>query len=203
MHPLAQVTHSLTRCKNPQPLEPQLSGKENLDSGCENESPTTSAGAKKQPSRSTKKRVVYFDKSESDLDKNDFSNDGRRTSHAVLCSLTSEKKPRAIAIIGEWSCDKCTYRHRYHAQICIMCNANRDDKVKDGEKPSYSTSSSSSSSAKSAITMTSKREWSLVDEKDYATKDVPNARIVTPMDLEEVSTMIDFICYCSISYAAN
>ena len=32
-------------------------------------------------------------------------------------------------------------------------------------------------------------------------EDVPDARIVTPTDLVEVSTMIDLICYCSTSYA--
>ena len=73
---------------------------------------------------------------------NDFSNDGRRTSHAVFCSSTSEKKPRVVAIIGEWSCNKCTYQHRDPAQICIMCNVNHDDKDKADEKPSYSSSSS-------------------------------------------------------------
>ena len=45
-HALARVTHSLLRCKNPRPLEPQSSGKENLDSSCGNEFPTTSASAK-------------------------------------------------------------------------------------------------------------------------------------------------------------
>jgi len=53
------------------------------------------------------------------------------------------------------------------------------------------------------MTMASKREWSLADEKDYATKYVPDACIVTPTDLEEVSTMIDLICFCLTSYATN
>ena len=34
-------------------------------------------------------------------------------------------------------------------------------------------------------------------------KDVPDARIITPTDLEEVRTMIDLICYCLTSYATN
>ena len=36
-------------------------------------------------------------------------------------------------------------------------------------------------------------------------EDVPDAdaRIVTPTDLEEVSTMIDLICFCLTSYATN
>jgi hypothetical protein len=73
----------------------------------------------------------------------DFSNDRRRTSRAVFCSSsTSEKKRRVVAIIGRWSCDKCTYQHRYPAQICVTCNTNRDDKDIDGKKPSYSSSSS-------------------------------------------------------------
>jgi hypothetical protein len=49
------------------------------------------------------------------------------------------------------------------------------DKVVIGDKQSYSSSSSSSSSVQSAMTTASKREWSIVDEKDYATEDVPNA----------------------------
>ena len=34
-------------------------------------------------------------------------------------------------------------------------------------------------------------------------KDVPDACIVTPTDLEELSTMIDLIGYCLTSYATN
>ena len=34
-------------------------------------------------------------------------------------------------------------------------------------------------------------------------KDVPDTRIVTPKDLDEVSTMIDLIYYCLTSYATN
>ena len=50
------------------------------------------------------------------------------------------------------------------------------DKVVIGDKQSSSSSSSSSScSVQSAMTTASKREWSIVDEKDYATEDVPNA----------------------------
>ena len=64
---------------------------------------------------------------------NDKANNGRRMSHAVFCSLsTFEKKRKVIAIIGGWSCDKCTYQHRYPAQICVMCIANCNDEVKDG-----------------------------------------------------------------------
>jgi hypothetical protein len=50
---------------------------------------------------------------------NDFSDNGRRTSCAVFCSLlTSEKKRRAI--VEGWTCDKCIYQHRYHTQQCAM-----------------------------------------------------------------------------------
>ena len=92
---------------------------------------------------------------------NDFSD----TSHAVFfSSSTSEKKRRVIAIIGGWTCDKCTYQHKYPAQICVMCNANRNDEDKDGNATGgYS---SSSSSARSVMTTASKREWSLANEKD-------------------------------------
>ena len=106
LHALAQVTHSLLHCKYPRPFEPQSCGKDNLDSGCGNESPTTSAAAKmkftipfpndnnttiemddcivsngevsttkKQPRRSAKKRVVYFDKSDSDLECDEDGNE--------------------------------------------------------------------------------------------------------------------------------
>ena len=36
-------------------------------------------------------------------------------------------------------------------------------------------------------------------------KDVPDARVVTPTDLEEVFIMVDFIfiCFCFTSYATN
>jgi hypothetical protein len=52
---------------------------------------------------------------------NDFSDNGRRMSCAFFCSSsTSEKKRRAIAIIEGWTCDKCTYQHRYHTQQCAM-----------------------------------------------------------------------------------
>jgi hypothetical protein len=34
-------------------------------------------------------------------------------------------------------------------------------------------------------------------------EDVPDACIVTPTDLEEVSTMIDLICFCLTSNATN
>ena len=34
-------------------------------------------------------------------------------------------------------------------------------------------------------------------------KDVPDARVVTPTDLEEVCIMVDFICFCFTSYATN
>ena len=49
------------------------------------------------------------------------------------------------------------------------------DKLVIGEKQSYS--SSSSSSTRSAMTTASKREWSLVGKKDYATKDVPDTAV--------------------------
>jgi hypothetical protein len=99
-------------------------------------------------------------------------NNGRRTSCAVFCSLsTSEKKRRVIAIIEGWSCDKCTYQHRYPAQICAMCNTNCNDEDKDGNATG---AYSSSSSARSATTMALKREWPLADEKDYATKKQPS-----------------------------
>jgi hypothetical protein len=92
---------------------------------------------------------------------NDFSD----TSHAVFfSSSTSEKKRRVIAIIGGWTCDKCTYQHKYPTQICVMCNVNRNDEDKDGNATGgYS---SSSSSARSVMTTASKREWSLANEKD-------------------------------------
>ena len=49
-----------------------------------------------------------------DVNDNDFSDNGRRMSCAVFCSsLTSEKKRRAIAINEGWTCDKCTYQHRF------------------------------------------------------------------------------------------
>ena len=78
----------------------------------------------------------------------DFSNDGRRTSHVVFfSSSTTEKKRRVIAIIENWSCDKCSYQHMYHAQLCTMCNTNRDNEEEDGDvtmatKGAYSSSSS-------------------------------------------------------------
>ena len=53
------------------------------------------------------------------------------------------------------------------------------------------------------MTAASKWEWSLADENNYATEDVTYACIVTPTDLEEVSTMIDLICFCLTSYATN
>ena len=99
---------------------------------------------------------------------NDFSDDGRRTSHVVFfSSSTTEKKSRVIAIIKNWSCDKCSYQHMYHAQLCTMCNTNCDNEEEDGDvtmatKGAYS----SSSSARSATTTTLKREWSLADVKD-------------------------------------
>ncbi len=36
-------------------------------------------------------------------------------------------------------------------------------------------------------------------------KDVPDARVITPTDLEEVCIMVDFIfiCFCFTSYATN
>ena len=98
--------------------------------------------------------------------------DGRRTSCAVFCSLsTSEKKRRVIAIIEGWSCDKCTYQHRYPTQICAMCNVNCNDEDKDG---SATGAYSSSSSARSATMKELKREWPLADEKDYTTKKLPS-----------------------------
>ena len=51
-----------------------------------------------------------------------------------------------------------------------MCNENCDDKDKNDEKPSYS----SSSSVRSAKTMALKREWSLADETVYANKKQPS-----------------------------
>ena len=98
--------------------------------------------------------------------------DGRRTSCAVFCSSsTSEKKRRVIAIIEGWSCDKCTYQHRYPAHLCAMCNVNRNDEDKDGNATG---AYSSSSSAQSATMKELKREWPLADEKDYATKKRPS-----------------------------
>ena len=98
--------------------------------------------------------------------------DGRRTSCAVFCSSsTSEKKRRVIAIIEGWSCDKCTYQHRYPAHICAMCNVNRNDEDKDGNATG---AYSSSSSAQSATMKELKREWPLADEKDYTTKKRPS-----------------------------
>ena len=34
-------------------------------------------------------------------------------------------------------------------------------------------------------------------------EDVSDAHIITPTDLDKVSTMIDLICYCLTSYATN
>ena len=63
----------------------------------------------------------FFDRcvdTDSVTNDNDFSDDGRRTSHVVFySSSTTEKKHRVIAIIENWSCDKCTYQHMYHAQL--------------------------------------------------------------------------------------
>jgi hypothetical protein len=53
-----------------------------------------------------------------------------------------------------------------------MCNANCKDEDKDGN--ATGAYSSSSSSARSAMTMASKREWSLADKKDYAPKKRPS-----------------------------
>ena len=91
----------------------------------------------------------------------DFSDNGRRTSSAVFCSLSTSENKNRVMIIEGWSCDKCTYQHSYPAQICAMCNANCDNEDKDGKTPYYS----SSSSARSAKTMALKRECSLADEK--------------------------------------
>ena len=77
-----------------------------------------------------------------------------------------------IAIIKGWSCDKCTYQHRYPAQICAMCNANRNNEDKDGN--ATGAYSSSSSTARLATMMALKREWPLADEKYYATKKRPS-----------------------------
>jgi len=91
----------------------------------------------------------------------DFSNNGRRTSSAVFCSLsTSEKKKQGDDHQG-MELQQMHLPHSYPAQICAMCNANCDNKDKDGKTP-YS---SSSSSARSAKTSTLKRECSLADEK--------------------------------------
>jgi hypothetical protein len=76
-----------------------------------------------------------------------------------------------IAIIEGWSCDKCTYQHRYPAQICAMCNTNRNDEDKDGNATGAYTFSSS---ARSATTTALKREWPLADEKDCTTKKRPS-----------------------------
>jgi hypothetical protein len=72
-----------------------------------------------------------------------------------------------IAIIEGWSCDKCTYQHRYPA----MCNATRNDENKDGKATG---AYSSSSTAQSATTMVLKRKWPFADEKDYTTKKRPS-----------------------------
>ena len=70
VHTLARVTHSLSRCKNPRPLESQSSDKENLDSGCGNEPPTTSASAKMKfiipfPNNNNAIKGAYFSYSSS------------------------------------------------------------------------------------------------------------------------------------------
>ena len=63
-------------------------------------------------------RCVHADTVTND---NDFSNNGRRMSRTVFCSSsTFEKKCRVIPIIKGWSCDKCTYQHRYPAQFCAF-----------------------------------------------------------------------------------
>ena len=74
-------------------------------------------------------------------------------------------------LVEGWSCNKCTYQHRYPAQICTMCNANRNDEDKDGNATG---AYSSSFSTRSATTMELKREGPLADEKDYATKKRPS-----------------------------
>ena len=150
LHALARVTHSLLGCKNPRPLEPQLSGKENLDSGCGNESPTTSPAAKM-------KFTIPF------------PNDNNATKGTYFSSSSSTC--RVIAIIEGWSWDKCTFQHSYPAQICAMCNANRNDEDKDDNATG---AYSSSYSARSATMTALKREWPLADEKDYATKKRPS-----------------------------
>ena len=53
-----------------------------------------------------------------------------------------QKKRKEIVIFEGWSCDKCTYKHRYPAQICAMCNANRIDEDNDGNETGASSSSS-------------------------------------------------------------
>ena len=151
LHALARVTHSLPRCKNPLPLEPKSSGKENLNTGCGNESPTTFAAAKM-------KFTIPF------------PNDNNATKGAYFSSSSTTR--RVITIKG-WSCDKCTLQHRYHAQISAMCNANRNDEDKDGN--ATGAYSSSSSSTRSAMTTTLKREWTLGDEKDCTTKKRPSS----------------------------
>jgi hypothetical protein len=135
----------------------------------------------------------FFDRcvdADSVTNDNDFSDDGRRTSHMVFCSSsTTEKKRRVIAIIKNWSCDKCTYQHMYHTQLWAMCNANCNDKEEDGNatmatKGAYS----SSSSARSETTTTLKREWSLVDVKDTNTRLIgtsESARSYTPRALAQ------------------
>jgi hypothetical protein len=87
LHALARVTHSLPRCKNPRPLEPKSSGKENLNTGCGNGSPTTSAAAKM-------KFTIPF------------PNNNNVTKGAYFSSSSTTR--RVITIKG-WSCDKCTF----------------------------------------------------------------------------------------------
>ena len=120
LHALARVTHSLLRCKNPRPLEPQSSGKENLDSGCGNESPTTSATAKMKftipfPNDNNATKGVYFLSSSSTPSAMKtapkkftipFHNDNNATKGAYFSSSFSTR--RVIPIIEGWSCNKCT-----------------------------------------------------------------------------------------------
>ena len=98
-----------------------------------------------------------------------FPNDNNATKGAYFSSSSSTR--RVITIIEGWSCDKCTYQHRYPTQICAMCYANCNNEDKDGNATGayfYS------SSARSATTTASKRELSLADKKDYATKKRPS-----------------------------
>jgi len=98
-----------------------------------------------------------------------FPNDNNATKSTYFSSSSSTC--RVIAIIEGWSWDKCTFQHSYPAQICAMCNANRNDEDKDDNATG---AYSSSYSARSATMTALKREWPLADEKDYATKKRPS-----------------------------
>ena len=138
LHRLARVTHLLLGCKNPRPLEPQLSGKENSDSGCGNESPTTSPAAadkkdyvtKKRPSRVAKKSFKKKAKATNsnsnefelgpkaaDTSHSDVIHHGRSSLAGGAATTTTTNNDAAAA--------KLLFTHRYNSNECVMCfNAN-------------------------------------------------------------------------------